>query len=121
MGAHRSKRVEDVPAYHARPPGPAGALGGTELGTPGGWQDSINPGGGSKDVSVSGTVNGSAELHTSIQVQPTPYFVSLVKQAERIVNIGLQGNLGTNMHGPDDNSVKPSGPSPAHGAPTGAQ
>jgi hypothetical protein len=78
-----------------------------------GWQDStkVNVGksDGFKDVAVTGTISGSAEIHQSIDVRPTAYFESIVKQAQTVVNMGLSGNLGTSMQGPGDNSTKPSG------------
>jgi minor tail protein len=98
------------------------ALRGADIGTSGGWQDSINPGSksdGVKDVSVTGTVSGSAEIHQMIEVRPSAYLESVVKRAESVSTMGLNGKLGTSMGGPGDNSVKPSIPatvgSPAFG------
>lgn len=86
---------------------------GTYSRRPTGWTDSIRnvgPSDGFKDVSVSGTVTGSAELHNMVQmeVKPSQYFEGLVQRAESIANIGLNGKLGTSMQGPGDNSTKPS-------------
>jgi hypothetical protein len=78
-----------------------------------GWQDSIRsvgPSSGFKDVAVTGTVTGSAELHQNIvvKIKPTPWFESVVKLAETVANMSLSGNLGTSMQGPGDNSTKAS-------------
>ncbi|WP_407194297.1 phage tail tape measure protein [Bradyrhizobium sp. STM 3566] len=86
-----------------------------------GWQDSIRAVGqssGFKDVAVTGTVSGEAELHQSLQIEvkPTAYFESLVKRMEAVANMHLNGQLGTGLQGPGDNSVKP-----PQGPPTGAQ
>jgi hypothetical protein len=95
--------------------------GGADGMSSGGWHDSVvlgqpvaskgfgDPGKTSTQVDVQGTVSGSAELHSFVEVRPTAYFESLVQQAQRVVSVGLSGNLlGTSMQGPGDNNTKPS-------------
>lgn len=74
--------------------------------------------GGFADVNVSGTVHGEAEIHQNITitVEPSEYLKSIVRQATAASSINLNGQLGTGLQGPGDNSVKPS-----NAAPLGAQ
>ena len=85
---------------------------------PGGWQDSAvsvkRPAEGAAkwgEVSVTGTVSGSAEVHTNVDVQlnPSPWFESTVRRAETVANMGLSGKLGTTMMG-GDNATKAAAP-----------
>jgi hypothetical protein len=85
---------------------------------PSGWQDSAvsvkRPAEGAAkwgEVSVTGTVSGSAEVHTNVDVQlnPSPWFESTVRRAETVANMGLNGKLGTTMMG-GDNATKAAAP-----------
>ncbi|WP_291842984.1 phage tail tape measure protein [Bradyrhizobium sp.] len=102
-------------------------LGGTVLGAPGsGWQESASWGaipasqgfGAGRLAEVTGTITGQAEVHQMLQleVKPTAYFEGLIKRAENVANMSLNGRLGTSMQGPGDNGTKPS-----QGALTGTQ
>lgn len=102
------------------------ALGGAELGN-GGWQDSITgvkpsqgwgDGRPSSIGEIKGSVTGLAEVHQmlTLEVKPTAYFESLIKRAENVANMSLNGRLGTSMQGPGDNGTKAS-----PGALTGTQ
>ncbi|MEY9184554.1 phage tail tape measure protein [Bradyrhizobium sp. USDA 313] len=93
-----------------------------------GWQDSIIAGstrpsqGGDGKVSTStevhGTVSGEAEMHQNITVtvEPSAYLQAVVARAEAASRVQLNGQLGTSMQGPGDNSVKST-----QGPPTGSQ
>ena len=63
-------------------------------------------------VDVNGTVQGQAELHTTtaIEVEPSPYFVGLVKRIEGLATMNLSGSLGHDMAGSN---------APIHVAPAG--
>jgi hypothetical protein len=98
----------------------------SQAGDGAGWADSIRnvpQSSGFKDIAVTGTVSGTAEIHQNItvEVRPSAYLESIVKRAESVANISLNGQLGTGMHGPGDNSVKPNQGSPIAAAPTGGQ
>ena len=87
---------------------------GVDDGQGAGWQDSAKVGKLAAatpwdKVDVSGTVSGTAEIHQNItvEVRPSAYLESIVKQAQAVANVGLNGQLGTGMQGPGDNSVKP--------------
>jgi hypothetical protein len=69
------------------------------------------------NVTVTGTVAGSAELHANIELhlQPSSYFEGVVRRAEAVANIGMTGKLGIGMQGPGENGVKPSMPPPIGG------
>lgn len=100
----------------------ATGLDASQVGKSTGWQDStkveIGKSDGFKNVEVTGTVTGTAELHNflQIEVKPTAYFEALVQRAENTANMAINGKLGTSMQGPGDNNTKASG-----GALTGTQ
>ena len=58
-------------------------------------------------VEVSGDVKGTAEVHatTSITIEPSTYFMGLVRSVEHLAQINLTGKVGEQMTG--SNGVKP--------------
>ncbi|MCA1510209.1 hypothetical protein [Bradyrhizobium sp. NBAIM01] len=77
-----------------------------------GWRPGVNV------LPVQGSVSGEAEMHQNITVavEPSAYLQAVVARAEAASRVQLDGQLGTSMHGPGNNSVKP-----LQGAPTGSQ
>ncbi|RYC34061.1 phage tail tape measure protein [Lichenibacterium minor] len=64
------------------------------------------------------SVNGSAEVHntTSIIIEPSTYFLGLVRTVEHLAQLSLSGKMGETMMGgklAGNNGVQPSMPSPA--------
>nr|WP_249782232.1 MULTISPECIES: PD-(D/E)XK nuclease family protein [unclassified Bradyrhizobium] len=62
--------------------------------------------------------SGEAEMHQNITVtvEPSAYLQAVVARAEAASRVQLNGQLGTGMQGPGDNSVKST-----QGPPTGSQ
>jgi Phage-related minor tail protein len=98
--------LDDVSSRYLRNGGDGGL-------TSGGWQDSafaLKSSQGFKEVAVTGTVSGAAELAINVQgeVRPTPYLEGIIHRAETAANVTLKGSLGTSMEGPGDNGTKAS-------------